>query len=146
MSLAEKLVSLRKQKGLTQMDLAERLNVSRQAISRWEVGAAVPSTENLKVLGELYGVRIDYLLDDEITELTENTQNPGDNRRNWKENLESGKNRKLAFGFVAVVVIVLVVLICTLVAQSKVQDYDVPIEDMHTGSKEDYSQGTFSFE
>ena len=46
----------------------------------------------------------------------------------------------------AVVVIVLVVLICTLVAQSKVQDYDVPIEDMHTGSKEDYSQGTFSFE
>ena len=43
MNLSEKLVSLRKQKGFTQMDLAERLDVSRQAISRWEVGAAVPS-------------------------------------------------------------------------------------------------------
>lgn len=54
MSLAEKLVILRKQKGMTQMDLAEQLNVSRQAISRWEVGAAVPSTDNLKVLGDSY--------------------------------------------------------------------------------------------
>ena len=47
MNLATKLVTLRKQKGLTQMELAERLNVTRQAISRWEVGAAVPGTENL---------------------------------------------------------------------------------------------------
>ena len=68
MSLAEKLVILRKQKGLTQMDLAEQLNVSRQAISRWEVGAAVPSTDNLKVLGDLYGVSVDYLLDDSLKE------------------------------------------------------------------------------
>lgn len=64
MTLATKLVSLRKQKGLTQMELAEKLNVSRQAISRWEVGAAVPSMENLKTLGKLYAVSVDYLLDD----------------------------------------------------------------------------------
>ena len=66
MSLAEKLVSLRKRAGLTQLDLAEKLNVSRQAISRWEVGIAVPSTDNLKVLGELYGVPVDFLLNDEM--------------------------------------------------------------------------------
>lgn len=48
MSLAEKLVTIRKQKGLTQMDLAERLNVSRQAISRWEVGAAVTKDGELQ--------------------------------------------------------------------------------------------------
>lgn len=54
MNLATKLVTLRKQKGLTQMDLAEQLNVSRQAISRWEVGSAVPSTDNLKELSVLY--------------------------------------------------------------------------------------------
>lgn len=64
MNLHTKLVSLRKEKGLTQLDLAERLNVSRQAISRWEVGTAVPSIDNLKILGELYGVPVDYLLDD----------------------------------------------------------------------------------
>ena len=62
MQLPEKLTYLRKQKGLTQSNLAEALNVSRQAISRWEVGTAVPSTDNLKVLSDLYDVSIDYLL------------------------------------------------------------------------------------
>ena len=56
MKLEEKLVSLRKAKGLSQMKLAEMMNVSRPAISRWEVGAAVPSTDNLKYLGRLYDV------------------------------------------------------------------------------------------
>ena len=66
MNLATKLVTLRKQKGLTQMDLAEQLNVSRQAISRWEVGSAVPSTDNLKELSVLYEVTLDYLMNDDI--------------------------------------------------------------------------------
>ncbi len=68
MSLPEKLASLRKQKGLTQQNLAETLNVSRQAVSRWEVGAAVPTTDNLRVLSELYSVSVDYLLSDNATE------------------------------------------------------------------------------
>ena len=103
MSLAEKLVSLRKQKGLTQMDLAERLNVSRQAISRWEAGAAVPSTDNLKVLGELYGVSVDYLLNDkadasfENTEIQEVTYNQEETRK---------RNRRI---FVCILVLVTVI-------------------------------------
>ena len=64
MTLHTKLISLRKQKGFTQMDLAARLYFSRQAVSRWEVGVAVPGTDNLKILGELYSVSIDYLLND----------------------------------------------------------------------------------
>lgn len=54
MKLEEKLVSLRKAKGLSQMKLAEKMNVSRQAISRWETGAAIPSSENLKYLSDLH--------------------------------------------------------------------------------------------
>ena len=65
MELAEKLVYLRKQKGWTQTQLTETLNISRQAISRWEVGAAVPSIDNLKVLSELYNVGLDSLLNEE---------------------------------------------------------------------------------
>jgi len=65
MKLEEKLVSLRKAKGLSQMNLAEMMNVSRQAISRWEVGTAVPSTDNLKYLGRLYDVPLEYLLHDD---------------------------------------------------------------------------------
>lgn len=65
MKLEEKLVSLRKEKGLSQLKLAEMMNVSRQAISRWEVGTAVPSTDNLSYLGRLYGVPLEYLLNED---------------------------------------------------------------------------------
>ena len=64
MKLSEKLIYLRREKRLTQLKLAELMNVSRQAVSRWEVGAATPSIENLKYLSGLYGVSMEYLLDD----------------------------------------------------------------------------------
>lgn len=64
MNLAEKLVCLRKEKGMTQSALAELIHVSRQAVSRWETGDALPSTENLKYLSSLYDIPLDYLLND----------------------------------------------------------------------------------
>lgn len=66
MELKEKLSRLRKEKGLTQLELAEALNVSRQAVSRWEVGTAVPALDNLVSLSGLYGVPLDYLVHDEM--------------------------------------------------------------------------------
>ncbi len=65
MKLEEKLVSLRKEKGLTQLKVAEELDVSRQAISRWESGVSMPSTENLRCLSILYSVPVDYLINEE---------------------------------------------------------------------------------
>lgn len=62
MDLAERLAALRKRAGLSQGDVAERLNVSRQAVSRWETGFTVPSTDNLSHLGRLYGATLDELL------------------------------------------------------------------------------------
>ena len=64
MRLEEKLTSLRKEKGLTQLELAEAVHVSRQAVSRWEVGTAIPTTENLAALSQIYGVTVDDLLND----------------------------------------------------------------------------------
>ena len=62
MELGEKLAALRKQRGLSQMDAAEALGVSRQAVSRWEVGASSPGTDNLLALSKLYGVSLDTLV------------------------------------------------------------------------------------
>ena len=62
MTLGEKLTQARKAAGLTQADVAARLDVSRQAVSRWESRQSKPSTEKLLALGELYGVSIDQLL------------------------------------------------------------------------------------
>lgn len=61
----EKLVELRKSSGLSQDELAERLDVSRQSISRWETGQAEPSLESLRAMCALYQVSADYLLMDD---------------------------------------------------------------------------------
>lgn len=61
-SVANKLVSLRKKNGLSQEELAEQLGISRQAISKWERAEASPDTDNLVLLARLYGISLDALL------------------------------------------------------------------------------------
>lgn len=68
MQFENKLANLRKTNGLSQEQLASQLDVSRQAISRWEAGNAFPDANNLKKLGELFDVSIDYLLNDACTQ------------------------------------------------------------------------------
>lgn len=65
MRLSDKIVKLRKANGWSQENLAEKLNVSRQAISRWEGDTAQPDTANILQLSKLFGVTTDYLLNDE---------------------------------------------------------------------------------
>jgi len=78
MEFNEKLQQLRKQKGLTQEQLAELLFVSRTAVSKWESGRGYPNLESLKTISKLFSVSIDNLLSgDELIELakTENRSN-----------------------------------------------------------------------
>ena len=65
MKLSDKILNLRKQRGMSQEDLAEKLDVSRQAVSRWEVGTAQPDASNVLQLSSLFGVTADYLLNDD---------------------------------------------------------------------------------
>ena len=53
---AARLTQLRKERGLSQEELAEKLHVSRQAVSKWERAESSPDTDNLIALGQLYGV------------------------------------------------------------------------------------------
>ena len=64
MALPEKLCALRKKSGLSQEQLAEALNVSRQAISKWEGGSATPESDKLLALSNYFDVSLDYLLKD----------------------------------------------------------------------------------
>lgn len=67
MELSQKLKTLRKKRGLSQLGLAEVLHVSRQAITGWETGTSRPSTENMQSLSRLYNVPMEILLDDTVT-------------------------------------------------------------------------------
>lgn len=75
MDFAEKLIALRKSRELTQEQLAEQLNVSRQSISKWENGQVIPETEKMIELSRMFDVTMDYLLKpSEIDELSAKTE------------------------------------------------------------------------
>jgi transcriptional regulator with XRE-family HTH domain len=67
MQFHDKLFQLRRKEGLTQAELAEALNVSRQAVSKWEMGTAIPDVANMLGLSKIFSVSIDYLVSDEMS-------------------------------------------------------------------------------
>ena len=65
MTLGQKLKEIRKRFGMSQEQLAEILNVSRQAITKWENDGGLPDVSNLQEIAKTFGITVDYLLDDE---------------------------------------------------------------------------------
>ena len=68
MFLADKIINLRKKAGWSQEELAGRLGVTRQSVSKWEVAQSVPDIEKIVQLSSLFSVTTDYLLKDELEE------------------------------------------------------------------------------
>lgn len=68
MDLADKIIALRKKKGWSQEELAEKTGVSRQAVSKWEGAQSVPDLSKILLLSEIFEVSTDYLLKDDMTE------------------------------------------------------------------------------
>ena len=125
MTTAEKLVRLRKEKGLSQLQLAEEINVSRQAISRWEVGLAVPSREKLKALSELYHVSMDYLQSEKKAE----------------------SSNHLRVGLIACVVVILLIVVGAMLLHlhnTHEPQNEVPISEMETEEDDVVFSGDFS--
>lgn len=119
MKLEEKLAALRKEKGLSQLKLAEMMNVSRQAVSRWEAGAAVPSTDNLKYLGRLYDVPLEYLLHDDAPELTRANLEPDEEKSSYANEIKK-KSRRIAAVLIALGI--LVVVLCVILFGNKEEE------------------------
>ena len=68
MILADKITALRKKAGWSQEELAEKLNVTRQSVSKWEGAQSIPDLEKILQLAQIFGVSTDYLLKDELAE------------------------------------------------------------------------------
>ena len=68
MILADKIIEERKKNGWSQEELANKLGVSRQAVSKWESSGSIPDLQRILQMSELFGVTTDYLLKDEIEE------------------------------------------------------------------------------
>ena len=109
MEFNNKLYNLRKQKGLSQEELASRLNVSRQTVSKWEIGESTPDMEKLAAISELFEVSLDELVLDKkpkqqevVTEQIVKSELYSD----IKENVLTDDNKKKAKKWLKIVAIV----------------------------------------
>lgn len=112
--IANRLVQLRKENGLSQEALAAKLGISRQAISKWERAEASPDTDNLMALAELYGMSLDALLNTENDQYILNgaEENADDEKKKVKKEkteLQKKGIKMLKFPFPLIVVIVFLI-------------------------------------
>lgn len=119
-----RLIELRKARGMTQGQLAEAIQISRQSISEWERGSSKPTQDNLLRLSELYGVSVDYLMGREEPAAPEEEKparpaKPTD----W---------RLWFYRILTLVLAVLVVMLALLLTQKKEGRRVIPIEELPT--------------
>ena len=152
MNFAEKMIELRKQQNLSQQDLADRLGVSRQAISRWETGAVQPLADSVKSLAQVFQVSTDYLLNDDLDDPT--PLHPPQPAPTPQEKSKSArKHRKWLLALAALAAAAVLVLVTALGTayylqwkeRQPVSMYDLPRETAEESIR-DRSVVTFSFD
>ena len=105
MSFEKNLESLRKQKGWSQDDLADRLNLTRQAVSKWETGSSKPDIDNVKNISQLFSVKIDDLLNNEVVE--DKAVSLNFEKKEKRENII----KTIKFAIIALVIVYLITVI-----------------------------------
>lgn len=77
MTIGDKIIMLRRRRGWSQEEFAEKIGVSRQAVSKWESGQSNPELEKILIISEIFGVTTDYLLKDDISDNTDGEEQAG---------------------------------------------------------------------
>ena len=105
MAFSEKLYELRKKRGLSQEELAEALDVSRQAISKWESGRALPETGKLLAVSEYFGISLDELMKEDAQTIQPAAQEKKEPEKNEPETKapEKGSPKKRILGLIVCV-------------------------------------------
>ena len=117
MRIGQKISACRKKRGMSQEDLAERIGVSRQAVSRWETGESVPDVEKIKALCRIFEVSADYLLFDEKKELSSGCSEEKNSSN------EKSRFRRGVYIAITVVGLLLVTAACILAVIETYQPY-----------------------
>lgn len=156
MNLPKKLSFLRKEKGLSQENLADEMNVSRQAVSKWESGNVMPSLDNLIYLSKLYGVTIDSLIDDSQDLPSESAPPepvpaepvPPESPRMEHPAFTFIKKYGWLTAFLLAMVVILILVACLLNLRRLTEGHVYSFQEMSTCREEDddYPVVTFSLE
>lgn len=125
MKLSERLLQLRREREVSQIELAEALNVSRQAVSRWETGQSTPSAEKLQFLAEFYGVTLD-----ELFFSVEKKQKPQEQNPTPQTAEEKHKRKWIYLCAAAVVVMLLIAVLIAAIGHKEDLKEPVSIDDI----------------
>lgn len=112
MNFNNRLYQLRKQKGFSQEELANRLNVSRQTISKWELGDSTPDMEKLIALSDLFEVSLDELVKEEVSSVKSDFSSKSDTINLLNEKVLTPANKQKAKQGVKIILIILGIVIC----------------------------------
>lgn len=96
MEIGKKIANTRKELGITQVELADKMAVTRQTVSRWESEAALPDVEKISQIATILNVSCDYLLKDDVENSVEEKTNNNSAITRLFQNL-AGKNVKISF-------------------------------------------------
>ena len=130
MILADKIIKMRKKNGWSQEELAERMKVSRQAVSKWESAQSIPDLEKILQLSALFEVTTDYLLKDELED-EEFTDNPSSDTTVIKISIEEANayilERKKASFYIALATFLCILSPITLIVLSILSELPNPL-------------------
>lgn len=153
MELHEKLYQLRKKNGFTQAELAEKLNVSRQSVSNWELGSITPSAARLKALSRLYQVPWEFLLsEDEVLEPSAEkipAEEPLLEKCDGTEKSFFTKDRKkwgIAMALCVFIIVAIAVIVFAVSSGTSREDEAVPLDGMSNGEISVDSGDSFDLE
>ena len=131
MDFHNKLYNLRKQKGLSQEELANRLNVSRQTISKWEVGDSTPDMEKLIAISDMFEISLDELVMDKVPTQIGEASSKSEIAIELKEKVLTDENKKKAkkglkiaaiiFGVIVLIDVISLIIYVCMVFHSKVK-------------------------
>lgn len=131
--MEQRLIALRKEKGLTQAQLAEAINICRQSISDWERGVTKPTQDNLLLLSELYGVSVDYLMGKDVSPAAPAVPVP--EQQPQQQTQAPGQRLWIYRGIILILAALLVVMTLLFVQEKKVNDQRtrvIPIAELPT--------------
>ena len=151
MELYEKLTQARKAARLTQADVAARLDVSRQAVSRWESGQSKPSTEKLLALAKIYDVSLDWLCSDtdepyenretaELMRVAENEQ-----EANQYDTRKTNRSHTKRVVIASVIVLAALIFACIVIVKARQKGKAIDELPYKTIEPNDSEDETFGF-
>lgn len=141
MTLGEKIQDLRRRNAMSQDALAEKLEISRQAVSKWERDEAMPETDKIIRIAQVFGVSTDYLLMDEPPQPQPQPQSHHSRARSWENRIERIIRRHgykagyalIAWGSVLCVIALLVMILVPALASGFLEAGKIPQNDANQG-------------